>query len=462
MTDAPGAQEFAAKLAAFVRQNRLYGAAAGVVRGDELVWADGAGFADLQARRPAGPGALYRIASVTKTFTGTAIMQLRDAGKLDLDDPAVRWLPELTGSGSPETIGQVTIRRLLSHESGLTSEPPGTDWGLPDLAYQGHAQRSLARAAEIVTAIGPNQQPKYSNLGYQLLGEIVHRASGTEFPRYLRREILDPLGMSDTAFEPLDEALASRRATGYQARTFSDELDVAKPAPQLWAEGGLWSTVPDLGRWLSCQLGVHGDEPADSAVLAAGSLREMHKPRYLGDETWTQAFGISWYAVREDGVSWIQHSGDMPGFSSSACFDRESGVGAVVLINGVATASALAMELGGIARRLAGAAVPELRPPAPTPEAFRALLGVYVLHAYGELFRVEWRDGNLVLLSPAAPGQAEPLLPAADADTFTVGPGFRHSGETVRFRRLPGGQVASVFVGSATLLRLEPVAETAG
>src|SRR5271165_5963655 len=96
-----GAHEFEAKLAAFVKESRLYGAAAGVVHGDEVAWYGGAGFADAVARRRSSADTLYRIASITKTFTGTAIMQLRDAGKLDLDDPAVKWIPELAGSASP-------------------------------------------------------------------------------------------------------------------------------------------------------------------------------------------------------------------------------------------------------------------------------------------------------------------------------------------------------------------------
>ena len=101
---AGGAAEFEVRLASFVKDNRLYGAAAGVVHSGELAWAGRVGFADITARRPSQPDTLYRIASITKTFTGTAIMQLRDAGKLDLDDPAVDWLPELKASGSPKTM----------------------------------------------------------------------------------------------------------------------------------------------------------------------------------------------------------------------------------------------------------------------------------------------------------------------------------------------------------------------
>jgi CubicO group peptidase (beta-lactamase class C family) len=457
-----GAAEFEAKLARFVKENRIAGAAASVVHRDELAWAGAAGFADVASVRLAEPGTVYRIASITKTFTGTAVMQLRDAGKLDLDDPAVQWLPELAASGSGQPVGRVTIRRLLSHESGLMGDPPGSEWADTVPRYAGVAAVTLSRADEIFVAIGPNLQLKYSNLGYQLLGEIVRRASGyDDYPGYVQEQILAPLGMADSAFDPLPQALAARCATGYEGRTFSDELDVAAPMTNIWAEGGLWSTVGDLGRWLSFQLSAYGDElpptALPTAVLSAASLREMHKPRYLSDESWTQAWGISWYAVRTDDVTWVQHSGNVHGFSSGACFDREQGVGASALVNGVADAPALAMELAATARRLAQASPPAVAIPAPTPAQYRPLLGVYVLPVGGGLRRIEWRDGELAFISPNYPGQAMPLIPSGAPDSFTVGPGFRDSGERVRFQRGPDGQVSSVRFASATLLRFAPV-----
>ena len=138
---ADGAAEFEAKLATFVKEHRLYGASAGVVHGGELAWSGGAGVADMAAGRPAGPDVLYRIASITKTFTGTAIMRLRDEGKLDLDDPVVKWLPELADSATPATIGGVTIRRLLSHESGSSASRPA-----PTSLPSGRATRALRPA----------------------------------------------------------------------------------------------------------------------------------------------------------------------------------------------------------------------------------------------------------------------------------------------------------------------------
>ena len=143
-----GASELAAKLNDFVTENRLPGATAAVVQADELAWIAGTGFADQDTRQPSQPETLYRIASITKTFTGTAVMQLRDAGRLDLDDPAVAYLPELRKAVSPfAAIETVTIRRMLSHESGLATEPPGTDWSVP--LYQGAPEVTLAQAGDI-------------------------------------------------------------------------------------------------------------------------------------------------------------------------------------------------------------------------------------------------------------------------------------------------------------------------
>ena len=458
---AQGATEFEAKVAAFVRDNRLYGAAAGLVHGDELAWSGGTGLADLAGGRRSGPDVLYRIASITKTFTGTAIMQLRDAGTLDLDDQVVKWIPELSDSASPATIGTVTIRRLLSHESGLVSEPPGTDFLASQPSYEGVAARNLERVTEIFTAVPPNSQLKYCNLGYQLLGDIVHRASGTAYPQYVADRILSPLGMSSTAFEPLPPELAGRRAVGYAGRAFSDELAVAPAMPQLWAEGGLWSTVEDLARWLSFQLAAHeedhGHGAAESPVLAGATRREMHKPRYLSDEDWSSAWGITWYSVRKDDVTWVQHSGGLPGFTSNACFDRASKVGAIVLVNGSADASGLAMTLAAAGRGLAGSAAPEVRVPAPTPADLVPLLGLYAPADMSFLIRVEWRDGKLTLVDVAEQGEKVPVERGSQPGSFVVAPGYRQSGEPVKFRRRPDGAVVSLLFGGGSLLRLDPV-----
>jgi CubicO group peptidase (beta-lactamase class C family) len=466
---AAGARDFQTKVAKFVREHRLCGAAAGVVHGGELVWSGGAGFADADGGRAAGPDVLYRIASITKTVTGTAVMQLRDAGLLDLDDPVVKWIPELGDSASPAGMGAVTIRRLLSHESGLVSEPPGTDFLAGEPSYEGVAARNLERVGEIFAAVPPNTQTKYSNLGYQMLGEIVQRASGTPYRQHVADRILTPLAMSSTGFEPLAPDLAPRRATGYAAAALSDELSVAPAMPPVWAEGGLWSTVEDLARWLSFQLAAHADAVAGTAdagvgaaepgkgVLASATRREMHKPRYLSDEDWSTAWGITWYSVRKDNVTWVQHSGGLPGFTSDVCFDRGSRVGAIVLLNGVADAPALAMNLAAAGRDLAEAAAPELRRPVATPPDLTALLGFYAPPDMSFLVRVEWRDGKLTLVDTSAPDEKVPLDRGSEPGSFVAAPGYRSSGEPVNFGRRPDGTVESLSFGGGLLVRLDPV-----
>jgi D-alanyl-D-alanine carboxypeptidase len=446
------AEKYGATAAAFVKENRLPGTAVGVVHEGELVWSKGIGFADVRKKRRADPKTLYRIASITKTFTATAVMQLRDDGKLALDDPAVTYLPELAGATS--TFGPIeglTIRRLLSHESGLQSEPPDTDFS--GVRYESEPARNLARAADISATVPPNTQWKYSNLGYQLLGELVARVSGMTYARYIRSRILTPLKMTSTSLDPLPQRLRTRKAVGYEPRFLSDELEPAPPDPGVFqAEGGLWSCVEDLARWLSCQF---DPEPVLSETTAA----EMHKPRYLVDQEWTRAWAIGWYARRREDVVWIMHSGGHYGFITNACFEPTEKVGAIALLNGFADATGLAMQLGTIAREAVKAAAPAIEPPAPLPEEWRDFVGLYMMQHFGSVIRLEWRDGKLTFLDPTDPTWTPTIAPTDDPDVFVVEPGFRESGELVRFTRDGDGRVVSVVAAVATLQRLEPVGE---
>ena len=438
-----------------------------MVCGDELAWSAGVGFADVAARRASDPTMLYPIASITKTLTGTAVMQLRDAGQLDLDDPAVTWLPELRSMTSPfGPVEAVTIRRMLSHESGLAAEPPGTDWAIP--AYQGAPEQTLAHASEVRMTVPPHSQHKYSDLAYQLLGEIVTRASGTPFPRYLRDAVLDPLGMAATDFPPLPAGLAARCATGYTWRALSDERDVAPAMPLVWAEGGLWSCVDDLARWVSFQLAAYRGPAATpptaptapAAALAAASLREMHRPRYLADDQWTRAWGISWCGTRRQDVTWIGHAGGIPGFTSGICFDPAAQVGAVVLINGDSASAALCMEIAELARNLARDPRPEITPPAPTPESYRPLLGIYARPGLGGwVLRLEWRDGQLLFTTAESPAWQIVLAPTTVPDVFAITSDDNLSGEQAVFRRLRDGRIASVLLAETTWVRLEHAAD---
>lgn len=449
------------RVAAFVKEHRLPGAAAGVVVEDQLAWSAGYGYADVETKRSHDAQTLFRIASITKTFTATAILQLRDEGKLHLDDPAVAFLPELNDAASSfGRIETVTVRRMLSHESGLMGDPPGARW-FHDI-YEASPAANLARAAEIVTRIPPNVQQKYSNLAYQLLGEIVARLDARPYVEAIRERILDPLGMSSSGFHPLPAELEARRAVGYRARWLSDEFIPAVGLAEFpAAEGGLQSCVEDVARWLSAQFPMEGAPEGHRTVLPDATLREMHRPRYLEGEKWEEAWCIGWYAQRKKDTVWIQHSGGLPGFITNACFHAKERMGAIAFLNGIGNASELAMELGALALEAFRGAVTSLELPAEMPSSHRPLLGIYGEPTEGMLTRLEWRDGKLTLLDPDEPDFTLILLPTDDPLRFTVDWFQRESGEPVEFHRDGDGRVTGVTIGPYSLQRFEPIGEPA-
>jgi D-alanyl-D-alanine carboxypeptidase len=447
------------KVAAFVKEHRLPGAAAGVVVGDELVWSAGHGYADVETKRPHDAQTLFRIASITKTFTATAILQLRDEGKLHLDDPAVAFLPELREAQSPHgLIETVTIRRMLSHESGLMGDPPGARW-FHDV-YEASPTINLAQASEIAITIPPNLQQKYSNMAYQLLGEIVARVGGRPYVETIRERILEPLGMTSTGFHPLSPELEARRAVGYRPRWLTDAFTPATGLAEFpAAEGGLQSCVEDAARWLSAQFPMQDAPEGHRTVLADATLREMQRPRYLEGDRWEEAWCIGWYAQRRQDTAWIQHSGGLPGFITNVCFDPGERVGAIALLNGVATASDLSMELAALAREAVRKAVEPVRLPDATPEAYGDLLGIYGEPTEAILARLEWRDGKLTMLDPSEPDWKLVFVPTEEPDRFVVDWFQRESGESVSFHRGADGRVSGVTIGPYTLRRFEPIPE---
>ncbi len=310
---------------AFFDRHRVGGAVAGVVRGAELTWTHAHGYTELTSGPRVQVTTPFRIASITKTFTATAVMQLREEGRVALDDVVIQHLPELQAAGDP--IGAVTIKHLLTHRAGLPRESPAFDWAerrFPSV------EETLDRAARLRFLGAPGTQHRYSNLGYQLLGEIVARAGELAYEEWIQRRVLEPLGMGDTAFVARGEPAAQ----GYEARVFSDWLPPAderrKPTE---ADGGLWSTVADLATWARFQL------EGDDRVLSRGGLGALHAPSDDGPDP---VPAIGWYR-RGTGVDLrIGHSGGTFGFSSRLVFAPAHELAAIVLAAGSALVATLA------------------------------------------------------------------------------------------------------------------------
>jgi len=196
---AAGLQVLDAWLAATVATREIPGLAIGIVHDQDVLWSKGFGFADVERKTPVTSATLFRIASISKTFTATAIMQLRDAGKLKLDEPVVTYLPWLTFKNTHPDGPAITVRHLLTHTSGLPRELAEPLWNDPKPLRREDALRLLGEAESTFAA---ETQFKYSNLGFALLGEVVEAVSGEPYAAYVDAHILKPLGMTATLVTP--------------------------------------------------------------------------------------------------------------------------------------------------------------------------------------------------------------------------------------------------------------------
>jgi CubicO group peptidase (beta-lactamase class C family) len=281
------------RIAQIVAERRVPGVSAGLVNDQELVWCEGFGYADIASERRPDEHTVYGVGSITKTFTATAIVQLRDEGKLTLDDPIVRHIPEFAAvrcrAGKVE---DVTLRRLLTHHSGLQSEPVGRNF---ESLVTKTTEEIVADLPRTEVVIEPGSAFKYSNLGFALLGEVVARSSSRPYVDYVLEEILEPLGMIESGFSLSDEQRA-RLATGYAFSPFSEvppleehhTVDLKGEDPA----GRLYSTVHDLAKWISLQFRTDTQAREGAQVLAGSSLREMHRPHYM-EPDWNTGFCLA-------------------------------------------------------------------------------------------------------------------------------------------------------------------------
>ena len=254
-----------------VAHHSLPGLSIAIVFDQEIVWAKGYGYSDLEKKIPATPSTVYRLGSVTKLFTSTAILHLRDQGKLRLDDPVSLYLPWFSVRNPFPDAPEITIRHLLTHTSGLPREADFPYW-------TDHVFPTREQLAEVVpgqdAVYAPETTYHYSNLGMSLLGEVVTEVSGQPWADYLEENILRPLGMLNSSAAPGEE-LMRRRATPYKlmmpdgTRDVFDYYDTGAIAPA----ANMVSTVEDLSRFASLQF--HDGPAGEDRVLKGSTLREM-------------------------------------------------------------------------------------------------------------------------------------------------------------------------------------------
>ncbi|WP_147140838.1 serine hydrolase [Stackebrandtia albiflava] len=415
-------------------EGRIPAVAVAVHRADRPLWTFQVGTAGDGPELDADTR--FRYGSVTKTFTAVLVLQCRDAGLLELDDPIGRHL-------ALPRHGEHTVRDLLAHRSGLQREPHGDVW---DLHTGPDTERLLADLAKAERVLPPQRRFHYSNLGFALLGHLAAAKRGGEWGEVLREYVLDPLGLSGTSCEP-----GPRAATGYLVSAYSDH---ARPEPATDCGGiapaaQLWGTASDVARWAAFLADPAAVDPAGE-VLSADTMAEARHPHTVRDESvWAGGFGLGlMLEPQPERVVHVGHYGAMFGFLAAAFGrtgpDQPAGFGAAVLGSsgtGVEV-NTLVHELLRLSATDDPADIPVWTPGEAPPADVAPLLGRWWSEGFG--FTFSWRDGALQARGDGAPRHAPPSVFArVGEDRFTTVSG-REAGETLELLRDGDGRVTAM------------------
>lgn len=323
---------FSAQLASDVESDGVGGIAAGVVVHGDLIWAKGFGWADREAGIPMEPSAVSRTGSISKTVTALLLARLVDQGVVGLDDPVVEHLPEFAQvRGLPAGAPAVTLRMLASHTAGLIREPENRRemTSGPLRLWEDRVLESLPNTA--YDSI-PGARYQYSNIGFGALGLALSRAAGVPFMELVEREIFEPLGMTGSTFMAVGEELEPRLATGY-VNGSDGSIDTEAPAREHAGRGykvpngGVYSTVADLGRFLGAIAGVPG-----LRILSEESRRQMVAVQTPEAPDRGYGLGLS-ITTLDDGTRLVGHGGSVAGYTAYMTVEPESGIGVVLLRN---------------------------------------------------------------------------------------------------------------------------------
>lgn len=302
----------------------------GVIKKDKIIYSKGFGKRNIEKNFDVNERTLFRIGSLTKTFTGTAIMILRDKGQLSLDTLVEEYIPELSGltytyPGAPK----ITLRHLLTHSSSLVRHPQPVNQSIEGL-IEALISPDL-NTPVFITSWYPGHAYQYSNIGIALLGEVITRVSGKSVSTFIKDEILEPLEMHNT-FWSEDEIDLDLRSYAYDW----DNLFQHWRRRADWdlkgysAAGSIYSNLEDLSKWMSLQFKTY---PQDNpAILNPFSLNEMHTVQRLKRESSSAGgVGVIWNISNSKGNTVISHNGKTYGYRTAFSFDKSKEIGVVVM-----------------------------------------------------------------------------------------------------------------------------------
>ncbi len=376
-----------------VEQKQLPAFSISLVDNDRMVWADGFGFQDAKQSRPATSDTVYRVGSVSKLFTDIAVMQLVENGKLDLDAPIQKYLPNFA-PGNPFNIS-ITLRQLMSHRSGLVRESPVGHYFDPD---EPTLAATVASLNDTTLVYKPETKTKYSNAAIAVVGAVLEAQLETSHPEWVHRKILAPLAMDGSSFvvsPGVRENLATGWMRTYDGRRFEAPGFLLGTGPA----GNMYSSVTDLSKFLICLF----DQGATSGgrIMSAETFKLMTTP-INGANGKPQGFGIGFHIDELDGHTKIGHGGAVYGFSSQleALPERKLGVAAVSSLDG---SNGVVGRLADYALRLMlatqdGNSLPTYRTTGPVPQVrAKELVGTYKEVDGDRFTRIGELDGEVFM-----------------------------------------------------------------
>ncbi len=420
---------------------QLPGASLAVVYDQEQVFTKGYGYAHRESGVPAAANTMYSICSISKLFTSVGVLQLRDAGALQLSDPVGKHLPWFDIQEIHPEDGPVTVEGLLTHSSGLPRESGFPYWTGPDYPFPTHDQ-IVERISEQETLYPARTYYQYSNLGLTLAGEIVAEVSSHEYDEYVRGQILDPLGMSSTFTDLPDRHRSGRLATGYTAigrdgkRHVVPDYSVRGISPA----AGFVSTVEDLGRFASWQFRALAGE--DQSVLDRNTLREMHRVHWLEPDG-NSTYGLGFSVWQSDGKTFVGHGGSCPGYRSQLLIRPQDRVATVFMTNGQGVNARMytqrAYDIVAPAIREALRDPDAVTKPQPQLEGFT---GIYQRPLGGERRVLVWQGQLAVVGLPTEnPLGSMTKLRHSEGNTFRRVRDNEDLGEAFVFEELPDGRM---------------------
>jgi len=373
------------------------GAAVAVVKDGSVVHRAAYGLANLEWQIPLQPDTIFRLASVTKQFTAVAIMMLAEQGKLSVDDPLTKFLPDYPTSGH-----HITVHHLLTHTSGIFSYTSSPE-ALNNLLADRTPQEICDSFCRVPFDFKPGARFLYNNSGYILLGMIIEKLSGMSYADFIQKHIFEPLGMKNSYYLS-NEPIVARRASGYDEGPNGLQNSRYISMTQPHAAGALGSTVDDLVLWDRAL--------TENRLISAETLAQMHTSATLEDGTLTN-YGYGWAVTQYQQRPVIEHGGGIFGFSTFVARFPEDGLSLVVLSNYSAMDSS--KLTGMIARRMLGLPEVKHKPYGLSADALKKFAGNYKMERYPAVIKVEVEaDGSVVLHF----GKPERIVPISRTEFY--------------------------------------------